>query len=122
MKRSKRFEVLDARPVNLDGYISEWPEMGLIAMHSPYDPKPSIKISGGKIIELDGKARKDFDFIDTFIADHAINIQRAPVSMSIPSLEIARKIVDIHRPSMLGQVKPASKGILAHLPPKVDFR
>ena len=40
MKRSKRIEALDARPVNLDGYINEWPEMGFIAMSSPYDPKP----------------------------------------------------------------------------------
>ena len=29
MKRSKRIEVLDQRPVNLDGFINEWPEMGL---------------------------------------------------------------------------------------------
>ena len=96
MKRSKRFEVLDARPVNLDGYIGEWPEMGFVAMNSPYDPKPSIKIVGGKVTELDGKKREDFDFIDTFIADYAINLQRATMSMSIPSLEIARKIVDIN--------------------------
>ena len=98
MKRSKRFQALDARPVNLDGYIGEWPEMGFVAMHSPYDPTPSIKIVGGKVVELDGKKRADFDFIDTFIADYAINLQRAPVSMSVPSLEIARKIVDIHVP------------------------
>ena len=26
MKHSKRIEALDARPVNLDGYINEWPE------------------------------------------------------------------------------------------------
>ena len=34
MKRSKRIEVLDRRPVNLDGYIDEWPEMGLIAIRN----------------------------------------------------------------------------------------
>ncbi len=44
MKRSKRIETLDRRPVNMDGYINEWPEMGFAAMNSPYDPKPSIKI------------------------------------------------------------------------------
>ena len=42
--KSKRFEVLAARPVNQDGYVQEWPEVGLIAMNSPFDPKPSIKI------------------------------------------------------------------------------
>ena len=42
--KSKRFEVLAARPVNQDGYVKEWAEVGLIAMNSPFDPKPSIKI------------------------------------------------------------------------------
>ena len=96
MKRSKRIEALDARPVNLDGYINEWPEMGFIAMKSPYDPTPSVRVEDGKIVELDGKSREDFDFIDQFIADYAINIDRAEKSMSVSSLEIARMIVDIH--------------------------
>ncbi|HIX63049.1 MAG TPA: propanediol/glycerol family dehydratase large subunit [Candidatus Mediterraneibacter colneyensis] len=96
MKRSKRIEALDARPVNLDGYINEWPEMGFVAMSSPYDPKPSVKVEDGKIVELDGKRREDFDFIDQFIADYAINIERTEQSMSVSSLEIARMIVDIH--------------------------
>ena len=69
MKRSKRIEALDARPVNRDGFIDEWPEMGFVAMKSPYDPKPSVKVDDGVITELDGKAREDFAFIDQFIAD-----------------------------------------------------
>lgn len=32
MKRSKRFEVLDKRPVNQDSFIKEWPEKGFTAM------------------------------------------------------------------------------------------
>ncbi|NLJ89946.1 MAG: hypothetical protein GX995_10925, partial [Clostridiales bacterium] len=44
MRRSKRMEILENRPVNKDGFINEWPEKGFIAMSSPYDPKPSIKI------------------------------------------------------------------------------
>ena len=78
MKRSKRIETLDKRPVNLDGYINEWPEMGFVAMKSPYDPTPSVKVQDGKIVELDGKKREDFDFIDQFIADYAINIENVP--------------------------------------------
>ena len=96
MKRSKRIEALDARPVNLDGYINEWPEMGFVAMSSPYDPKPSVRVEDGKIVELDGKQREDFDFIDQFIADYAINTDRTEKSMAISSLDIARMIVDIH--------------------------
>ena len=96
MKRSKRIETLDKRPVNLDGYINEWPEMGFVAMSSPYDPKPSVRVENGKIVELDGKRREDFDFIDQFIADYAINIERTAASMAVPSLDIARMIVDIN--------------------------
>lgn len=96
MKRSKRIEALDKRPVNLDGYINEWPEMGFAAMRSPYDPVSSIRVQDGKITELDGKKREEFDFIDQFIADYAINIERAEKSMAVPALEIARMIVDIH--------------------------
>jgi len=96
MKRSKRFEILDERPVNKDGFINEWPEMGFVAMMSPYDPKPSIRILNGKIVELDGKKREEFDFIDQFIADYAINTERAEKAMNIPSLDIARKITDIN--------------------------
>lgn len=96
MKKSKRMEVLAKRPVNKDGFINEWPEKGFIAMSSPYDPKPSLKIENGVIVELDGKKREDFDFIDQFIADHAIRIDRAERSMGISSLVIAKKIVDIN--------------------------
>ena len=94
--KSKRIEILDNRPVNKDGFIDEWPEMGFVAMKSPYDPKPSIRIENGKIMELDGKERKDFDFLDQFIADYAIRIDRAEQSMGISSVDIARKIVDIN--------------------------
>lgn len=96
MKRSKRIETLDRRPVNMDGYINEWPEMGFAAMKSPYDPKPSIKVEDGVITELDGKKKAEFDFLDQFIAEYAINVERAERSMTVPSLDIARMIVDIH--------------------------
>ena len=96
MRRSKRMETLDRRPVNMDGYIEEWPEMGFAAMSSPYDPEPSIKIVDGVVVELDNKKRENFDFIDQFIADYAINLEKAEASMALSSLEIARKIVDIH--------------------------
>ena len=106
MRRSKRIETLDQCPVNLDGYINEWPEMGFVAMTSPYDPKPSVKVANGRIVELDGKKREDFDFIDQFIADYAMNVERAEASMAVSSLEIARMIVDIHvsRKEILGLV------------------
>lgn len=94
--RSKRFEVLAQRPVNQDGLIGEWSEEGLIAMGSPNDPDASIKIENGVIVELDGKKREDFDIIDRFIADYAINLKDAEKSMSLESLKIAQMLVDIN--------------------------
>ncbi len=98
MKRSKRFEILEQRDVNKDGFVKEWPEVGLIAMNGPNDPEPSLKIENGKIVELDGKKREDFDMIDLFIADHAINLDKATEAMKIDSTEMAKKIVDVNVP------------------------
>lgn len=98
MKRSKRMEILSQRPVNQDGFIDEWPEKGFIAMSSPYDPNPSIEIVDGVVVEMDGKDRKDFDFIDYFIADHYIDPERAEKNMSISNVDMARKLVDINVP------------------------
>ena len=94
--RSKRFEVLENRPVNQDGFVKEWPEVGLIAMEGPNDPKPTIKINNGVVTELDGKPRAEFDMLDYFIADHAINLAKAEEVMSKDSLELARMLVDIN--------------------------
>ncbi len=97
-KRQKRFQVLADRPVNKDGFIKEWIEVGLVAMDSPNDPKPGIKIQGGKVLELDGKDRDHFDMIDTWIADHCIDVSVANEAMAIDSTEFARMLVDIHVP------------------------
>ena len=96
MEKSKRMEILDRRPVNQDGYIDEWPEMGFIAMKSPYDPAPSLLVENGRVTELDGKKREEFDFLDQFIADYAIDLAQADTSMAMDSVEIARMVVDIH--------------------------
>ncbi|MCX5970646.1 MAG: propanediol/glycerol family dehydratase large subunit [Coprothermobacterota bacterium] len=97
-KRSKRFEVLEQRPVNLDGLVSEWPEEGLIAMENPFDPKPSIRIAAGKVVELDGKPREQFDVVEQFIADYAIDTASAEQSMTMDSREIACRWVDFNVP------------------------
>jgi len=97
-RRQKRFEVLEQRPLHKDGFIKEWVEVGLVAMDSPNDPKPGIKIAGGKVVELDGKRREDFDMIDTWIADHYIDTSVAEEAMALDSLKFARMLVDITVP------------------------
>lgn len=96
--RSKRFEALDARPIKKDGFVKEWPEVGLIAMNNPGDPVPSITVENGVIVELDGKKREDFDMLDQFIADHAIHIDDAEEAMKVDSLKIAQMLVDFNVP------------------------
>ncbi len=96
--KSKRFEVLSKRPVNQDGFVKEWPEVGLIAMNSPYDPKPSIRIESGVVVELDGKVRDDFDMLDQFIADYAIDLTKAEEAMAMDSGQVAKMLVDINVP------------------------
>ncbi len=94
VRTSKRTEILEARPVNLDGFVEEWPEKGLVAMESDFDPQPSVRVEDGRIVELDGRTRDQFDFMDTFIADHAIDVGACEEAMATPSIEIARMIVD----------------------------
>jgi len=96
MKRQKRFEVLAARPVNQDGFVVEWPEVGLIAMGSPNDPVPSIKVQNGKVVEMDGLPRDKFDFIDQFIADYAIDVTITEKAMAMDNAAIAKMLVDVN--------------------------
>jgi len=97
-KRQKRFEVLEQRPIHKDGFIKEWVEVGLVAMDSPNDPAPGIRLQGGKVVELDGKRREDFDMIDFWIADHYIDTSVAEEAMALDSLKFARMLVDINVP------------------------
>jgi len=97
-KRSKRFEALDERAVTEDGFVNEWPEVGFVAMESPNDPDPSITVEDGEIVEMDGKDRAEFDFIDRFIADYAINVEKAEEAMATDSEQVARDLVDINVP------------------------
>ena len=94
MKRQKRFEELEKRPVHLDGFVKEWPDEGFVAMMGPNDPKPSIKIENGVVTELDSKKRDDFDLIDLYIAKYGINLDKAEEVMAMDSTKIANMLVD----------------------------
>jgi propanediol dehydratase large subunit len=98
MRVSKRFAALDERPINQDSFVHEWPEVGLIVTDSPYDPKPSLALEGGRVVEMDGVARQDMDMLGRFIADYALDLSVAPEAMSTPSETIARMLVDINVP------------------------
>ena len=47
---------------------------------------------------MDGRLRKDFDMIDQFIADYALDLDVAEEAMALDSTEIAKMLVDINVP------------------------
>jgi propanediol dehydratase large subunit len=98
MPDSRRFKILAERDINRETFVEPWPEAGLIVADGPGDPQPSLKIEDGKVVELDGRSRADFDLLDFFIADHGIDLEAAQEVMAIPSLELARWLVDINVP------------------------
>jgi propanediol dehydratase large subunit len=93
-RTSKRSQILEDRPVNLDGFVEEWPEVGLVAMDSDNDPAPSVRVEDGVIVEMDGRQHADFDFIDQFIADRAINPSVTERAMALSAVEIAHMLID----------------------------
>jgi len=97
MTTSRRFQLLEQRDINRETFVEPWPEAGLIVADSPDDPQPSLKIENGRVVELDGRSRDNFDILDTFIADHGIDLTIAEKAMSTPSIDIACQLVDINR-------------------------
>ncbi len=97
-QRSKRFAKRAERGINKESYIHELPELGLCVMNSPSDPKPSIKLKDGMIVEMDGRSFDEFDGIDRFIAKYAIDLEQSETSMAMDSQSIARLFVDINIP------------------------
>ncbi len=98
MPPSRRFAILAERDINKETFVEPWPEAGLIVADSPYDPQPSLRIEDGRVVEMDGKARADFDALDIFIADRGLDLVVAEEAMATPSLQIARMLADINVP------------------------
>ena len=96
--RWKRFTEWDERPLRLDKFAAEDAENGFAAFKSPHDPAPAVALSAGRVASLDGRAAHDFDMIDYFIARYHIDPEIAPEAMAMPSLEVARMLVDMNVP------------------------
>ncbi|HHW91600.1 MAG TPA: propanediol/glycerol family dehydratase large subunit [Firmicutes bacterium] len=93
--KNKRFQILSEKPVNRHTYLKDWPEVGITAHDGVNDPKPSIKIENGLVVEMDGTRREDFDMIERFVADYFIDPEQAEKSMTMDSTAIAKMLVDI---------------------------
>ncbi len=89
-----RIRFMDAQRVNLDGFAVENPELGLVALASPYDPKPGLVVEDGVVTEMDGVKAADFDSIDAFIAAHGLDLTVASEAMALSDVAVARMMVD----------------------------
>ena len=96
--RWRRFADWDERPLRLDRFAAEDPDNGFSAMKSPKDPAPAVEIVDGRVIAMDGVAEADFDMIDRFIATYHLDPVIAQEAMAIPSLDLARMLVDMNVP------------------------
>lgn len=123
MKRQKRFEELEKRPIHQDTFVKEWPEEGFVAMMGPNDPKPSVKVENGKIVEMDGKKREDFDLIDLYIAKYGINIDNVEKVINMDSTKIARMLVDpnVSRESIIEITSALTPAKAEEIISKLDF-
>ena len=93
-RHSRRTEILEARAVNLDGFIDEWPEVGLVAMESTWRPEAEPAASGRlRSWRWTETTKDDFDFLDQFIAERAIDIAVAEEAMALPRRRDRRRLV-----------------------------
>jgi propanediol dehydratase large subunit len=89
-----RIRFMDEQRVNLDGFAREDPALGLVALRSPADPAPSLRVVDGVVVELDGKTAGDFDTIDGYIAAHGLDLAVAGEAMALGDVDAARLFVD----------------------------
>jgi propanediol dehydratase large subunit len=93
-----RYDLWDERHLSHDRFAVEDPENGFCASASPHDPKPSLVIEHGRIIEMDGVPASEFDMIDEFIARHYFDLTIAQAAMAMDSREFAQMLVDVNVP------------------------
>ncbi|HVJ77253.1 MAG TPA: propanediol/glycerol family dehydratase large subunit, partial [Hyphomicrobium sp.] len=96
--RWKRFSDWDDRPLRLDQFAVEDAENGFSAFKSPHDPKPGLGLAAGRVESMDGVLARDFDMIDVFIARYHLDSAVAPEAMAMPSINVARMLVDMNVP------------------------
>lgn len=96
--RWRRFSEWDERPLRLDKFAVEDPENGFAATRGASDPGPGLTIEAGRITSMDGVAVADFDMIDLFIARYHLDLDIAPEAMAMPSMDVARMLVDMNVP------------------------
>src|SRR3990170_8523140 len=91
---SLRSQFYATRPISRDNLVAEDPALGLVAISSPFDPEPTLRIEDGRVVELDGKPESEFDLIDEFVARHGLDLAVAEEAMGIDTAAFAHMLVD----------------------------
>lgn len=114
---SRRSAFYETRTISRDVVVPEYPELGLIAFDSPNDPEPSVRVEGGRIVEIDGRSEAEFDLIDAFLAAHGINPAVAEEAMALDDLAFARMLCghDVPRPEILRLVEGMTPAKVARI-------
>ena len=97
-RRSERFVSREQRELRRELLISPYPELGLVAMDGPNDPRPSLSVEGGRIVEMDGRRAEDFDVIDRFVARYGLDLEVAAEAAALEDDAIARRLVEVGVP------------------------
>jgi propanediol dehydratase large subunit len=90
---TRRARERERQPVRRDTTIQEWPEAGLVLTGGPADPRASVRVDSGRIVEIDGRTEDAFDAVDRFIAAHALDPAVAEEAMALAPVELARRLV-----------------------------
>src|SRR3954452_11594247 len=96
--RWRRYDAWDERPLHLDRLAAKDPENGFCAANSPFDPKPTLRLADGEVVELDGRLAAAFDRIDAFIPRHHLDLDMAADAMALDSGAFANGLGDINVP------------------------
>jgi propanediol dehydratase large subunit len=97
-RRSDRFVAREQRELRRELLIEPLAELGLVAMNGPNDPKPSLVVEDGHVVELDGRREEDWDALDHFIVGHGLDLEAARDAAELNDAEIARMLVDVDVP------------------------
>jgi propanediol dehydratase large subunit len=94
-ERSARFAAREERELRREVLIEPLAELGLVAIEGPNDPEPSLVISAGEIVEIDGRRRDRWDALDHFVVRYGIDLDVARDVAELDDVEIARRLVDV---------------------------
>ena len=97
-RRSERFVAREARELRKEVLVSPWPELGLVAFDSPYDPEPGLVVEAGRVVGIDGRRLEEFDVIDHFLARHGFDLDAAAAAAELTDRELAHRLVDVDVP------------------------